>query len=200
MAFTPDFDVAVEQPGDIRFAAEAIRLMGQQTSMALRPNVRPLEDVVNSGTGLLTVTSAAKLAQLGLKPPLTPDSGTLVTVDDTPVTEVDISGPLGVLQAFTHNERMVLAVSTSGDEQLIAQTFGYIDSLEGRWAALTGDVIATGLTGTVDLTIRAGGYLAPHAPPSVGWQWWTWLTIGIGVFAAFAVIITLVIRRRRAAG
>ena len=39
MAFTPDFDVALDNPGYIRFAAQAINLMAQQTSVTLRPKV-----------------------------------------------------------------------------------------------------------------------------------------------------------------
>jgi hypothetical protein len=198
MAFTPDFDVAVESPAQIRFAAEAIRLMAQQTSLTLRPRLRSLNEAVRSGTGLLTVTDGERLAELGFDPPLTPGAGTVDTIAGSPVTEVDLRGPLGVVQALKHNDRMVLALSTSGDDTLLDRSLGYINGLEGRWSALSGDVIATGVTGpTVALTVRAGGYLPPHAPPGDGVRFWALATVGVGVIVGIAVIATLLVRRRR---
>ncbi len=198
MAFTPDFDVAIENPAQIRFAAEAIRLMGQQTSVALRPRLRRLEEAVHSGTGLLTVTGADRLGQLGLNPPISPGAGTIDTIDGTPVTEVDVNGPLGVVQAFKQNDRMVLALSSSGDDSLLDRSLGYIDGLKGRWGALGGDVVATGAAGpTAGLTVRAGGYLPPHAPPSDEVRLWAMATAAVGVIVAIAVITTIVVRRRR---
>lgn len=198
MAFTPDFSVAVENPGQIRFAAEAIRLMGQQTSLVLRPRLRQLNEAVRTNTGLLVVAESERLGSLGLNPPLKPGAGTVDTIDGKPVTEVDVNGPLGVVQAFSQQDRMVLAISTSGDDALVDRTFGYIEGLEGRWGALSGDVIATGLTGpTVDLTVRAGGYLTPHAPPSTALKLWVWATAAVGLIVLGACIATVFVRRRR---
>jgi hypothetical protein len=198
MAFTPDFDVAVENPGQIRFAAEAIRLMGQQTSLVLRPRLQPIDEALKSGTGLLAVADSERLGKLGLNPPLNPGVGTVDTINGTPVTEVDVNGPLGVVQAFAHNNRMVLAISTSGDDSLVDRSLGYINGLQGRWGGLSGDVIASGLTGpTVDLTIRAGGNLTPHAPPSTALKRWVWATAAIGLLVLGACIATVFVRHRR---
>ncbi|WP_050899635.1 hypothetical protein [Mycolicibacterium rhodesiae] len=82
-----------------------------------------------------------------------------------PVTEVDLKGPLGVVQAFKHNDRMVLALSNSGDDALLDRSLGYINGLEGRWGALSGDVIATGVTGpTVALTAALAVIYRPTHP------------------------------------
>jgi hypothetical protein len=198
MAFTPDFDVAVEHPSQIRFAAEAIRLMGQQTSFVLRPRLRSLDEAVTSGTALLTVTGAERLGRLGLNPPLQPGAGTVDTIDGSPVTAVDVNGPLGVVQAFKQNDRMVLALSTLGDDSLLDRTLGYINGLEGRWGSLDGDVIATGVTGpTVALTVRAGGYLPPHAPPGRGVKLWVMATGAVGLVVLGGLIAIVFVRRRR---
>lgn len=200
MAFTPHFDVAVENPGQIRFAAEAIRLMGQQTSFVLRPRVRPINEAVNANTGLLIVSGSEQLGKLELSPPLQPGAGTVDTIDGSPVTKVDVNGPLGVVQAFKHNDRMVLALSASGDDTLLDRSLGFINALEGRWGALGGDVVATGVTGpTVDLTVRAGGYLPPHTPPGAVVKLWVLATGAVGLVVLGGLIAVVLVRRRREA-
>lgn len=70
MAFVPEFNVAVDDPGRIRYAAAVVNLMGQQTSVALRPRLVTLDAGVNAAIGLLIVTSAEDLAKRGLRLPL----------------------------------------------------------------------------------------------------------------------------------
>ena len=199
MAFTPDFYVSVSSPDQIRLAANVINLMGQQTSVSLRPRVVPLETAVKSGVGLLAVTSGAELVKLGMSPPIKPGDNDSVTIDGSPVTDVDLNSELGVVQAFSNNGRMVLDIGTGGDGTLANRSLDYIRGLESRWASLAGDVVATGAEGkTVNLTVAAGGPLAHELIPTDGWRWWTWVTIAIGVAAAIAVVSTLIVRRRRA--
>jgi hypothetical protein len=195
MAFTPEFDVAMNSPDQIGHAAQAINLMGQQSTIALRPNVTTLDDAAKRGSGLLVVATGQELARAGMNPPLLTDAG-VVDVNGSPVTGIDVNGPLGVVEAFSHNGRMVLAIQTSGDG-LVERSFDHIRGLDGRWASLTGDVVATGSAGvTVALTLREGGTMTN---PVVGdaWKWWTWLTIGVGISTIFAVALVLIIRQRR---
>lgn len=196
MAFTPDFDVAVDHPDQIRYAARAINLIGQQTALPLRPNVRAIADVAKSRVGLLVVSSGDWLKRSGMNPPLMPAEGASVKVDGSPVTDVDLNGPLGVVQTFSDNGRTVLALNTSGDSALLDRSLDYIAGLEGRWASLSGDVVATGAAGsTVNLTVRN---MAPEPAASKWWKWWTWITVAVGAAAVLAVASTLIIRRRRA--
>lgn len=194
MAFTPEFSVSVETPQQIRYAAQAIHLMAQQSTVPLRPNVVALEEAAGTGVGLVLVASSDELGRLGMNPPLNPAAPT--RVDGSTITEVDLKGALGVVQAFSQNDRMVLALS--GDAALLDQDFDYIRSLPNRWGSLNGDVVATGANDdTVNLTVRSGGYLAHQALPSDNWRLWMWATLGIAGAGAVAVAVTLVLRRER---
>jgi hypothetical protein len=201
MAFSPDFDVALESPNQVRFAADAINLMGQQSTLALRPNITTLDEGATSGNGLLAVATGDKLTSLGMDAPLKVKGGTAVTVDGSPITDVDLNGPIGAVQALSNNGRMVLALNESDDGTLLDKTFAYIRGLQGQWASLSGDVVATGAAGaTVNLTVREGGYLAHQATPGDGWRWWAWLTLAVGAAAVLLVGVALVVRRQRAKG
>jgi hypothetical protein len=198
MALTPEFDVAVAAPDQIRYAAQAINLMGQQTTATLRPTVRPFKEAVGLRSALLVVAGPDQLAQSGLQAPIQPGQSKSVTINGSPVTAVDLGGAVGVIQAFTDNGRMVLAVGGSDDWSLLDRSFDYIRGLKDGWASLSGDVVATGPAGTaVNLTVREGGPMAHQPEPAEGWRWWAWLTAAVGGIAALAVIVALVVRRRR---
>ncbi|MET0899697.1 MAG: hypothetical protein ABWY45_17450 [Mycobacterium sp.] len=193
MAFTPEFNVSVENPGQIQYAAKAIHLMAQQSTVPLRPNVLPMDEATGTGTGLVLVASSDELSRLGMNPPLNPAAPT--RIDGSTITEVDLEGALGVIQAFSQNDRMVLAIS--GDEALLDRDFDYIRGLPNRWASLNGDVVATGAGDeTINLTVRSGGYLAHQALPSDGWKLWMWISLGVGGVIAVVALVTLVVRRR----
>lgn len=68
MAFTPDFDVAVDTPDQIRYAAQVINLMAQQSTIVLAPTVIGLDEAAKRGTGLLVVAPGDKLTQAGMRP------------------------------------------------------------------------------------------------------------------------------------
>jgi hypothetical protein len=194
MALAPDFNVSVQDPAQIRFAAQAIHLMAQQSTVALRPNVVPLTESAQNSVGLIAVASSEELSRLGMDPPLNPAEP--LRVDGSTITEVDVKGALGVVQAFTQGDRMVLAIS--GDDKLLERDFDHIRGLESRWASLDGDVVATGVEGdTVNLTIRSGGYLENQVVPSDTWKLWMWSTAAVSVVAALGVAAALIVRRRR---
>lgn len=196
MAFIPDFDVAVDSGDQLGFAAQAINLMGQQATVALQPNVTTLDEAAQRRSGLLVVATGDELAKAGMHPPLLVDGSGAVEVDGNPVTGIDLHGPIGVVQAFAHNERVVLAIDASANGALVDRCLDYIRGLENRWASLSGDVVATGAAGTpVNLTVRAGG-VAFQQVATEGWIWWIWISIAVGVAAILAAALTLIIRRR----
>lgn len=195
MAFAPDFDVAVDRPDQLRFAARAINLLGQQTDLPLRPNIRPIQDSTSSQVGLLIVASGDKLKQLGMDPPLLPGAGQAVRMDGSPVTDVDLGGSLGIVQTFLDDGRRILAVTASGDDALLYGCFDFIYGLDAKWASLSGDVVATGSSReAVDLSIRMS---IPQARPSGVWKWWTWISVSAGLIAVLAIVGVLVLRRVR---
>lgn len=198
MAFTPDVDVAVNSPDQIRYAAQAINLMGQQSAVALSPRLVTFDDAAASRTPLITVATGDEMGAAGMSPPLLPGAGTTVGVNGKPVTDIDLGGPLGIVQAFTAQDRSVLAINATGDWSLVDRSFDYIRGLDRRWASLTGDVVATGADGdTVNLVVRSGGPM-PYEP-HVGdtWKWWATLSAGAAVLIVAAATAILVIRRRR---
>ena len=197
MAFTPDFAVAIDHPDHIRFAGQAINLMGQQTGVTLRPQVTTFADAAASQTGLLVVTSGDELVKAGMNPPLLPGKSNSVSVNGTPDTDVDVNGALGVVQSFTQNGRTVLAITGTEDWSLVDNSFDHIRGLPNRWASLTGDVVATGpARQAVNLTVREGGGMVNEYPGD-GWKWWTVLSVSLGVAAVTAAVVLVVVRRRR---
>nr|WP_090340753.1 hypothetical protein [Mycolicibacterium malmesburyense]CRL70251.1 hypothetical protein CPGR_01547 [Mycolicibacterium malmesburyense] len=200
MAFTPDFDVAIDDPAHLTYAAQAVNLMGQQTTVALRPRLTTFAAAASGRNGLLVVTDGTKLADAGLDPPIRPGASNTVNVNANPDTDLDLGGPLGVVEAFTHNDRMVLAATGTGDWSLVRNAFDHIRGLENRWASLTGDVVATGAAHqTVNLTVREGGGLI-NEYPGHAWKWWAWLSMAAGVAIIVAALLLVAVRRRRRAG
>lgn len=196
MAFTPDFDVAVDQPDHLRFAAEAINLLAQQTAATLRPRVATMSAGAASGRGLLVVARGEDLARAGLTPPVLPGKGTATGIGGNPDTDVDLGGPVGVVEAFSQQGRMVLAVTGTDDWSLVERSFDYIRALPTRWGSLPGDVVATGPAGdSVNLTLREGGALANDYPGD-GWKWWAWLTGAAALLGLICTGYVLVSQRR----
>lgn len=197
MAFTPEFDVAIDSAEHLPQAAQAINLMGQQTAVTLRPRLTEFAAAAASATPLLAVTGSDELAKANMRAPLLPGGPNTVEVTGGVATDVDLRGSLGVVQAFTDKGRTVLAVSGSGDWSLVDESFDYIRALPNRWASLTGDVVATGSAHeTVNLTIREGGGLVNEYPGDP-WKWGAWATIGLAACAVVAAGIWMVVRRRR---
>jgi hypothetical protein len=196
MAFTPDFDVAVDQPAHLHFAAEAVNLMAQQSAVTLQPRLTDMAAGSVSGRGLLVVATGEGLAQAGLTPPVS--IGATVAIGGTPTTDVDLNGPIGVIQVFSQQGRKILAINGTGDWSLVERSFDYIRSQPSRWASLSGDVVATGTAGqTVTLTLREGGTLLNEYPGD-SWKWWALITAGASVAIVLGAIGVLWWRRRRA--
>jgi hypothetical protein len=201
MAFTPDFDVALDGAQQIGYAAQAINLMGQQSTATLRPNVTTLDAAAANRAGLLVAAPGGDLARRGMPPPLLMTSATAADVDGTPATGIDLNGPLGAIEAYPNNGRMVLAIDTSGGAGLLGRTFDHVRGLDARWATLTGDVVATGVAGnTVELAVRMDRSVAgPSVTASDGWAWWAWLLVAVGAAAVLAVAVAAVVVGRRRA-
>ena len=197
MAFTPELDVAIERPDQIRYAAQAINLIGRQASVPLQPSLASLDEAAKRGTGLLAVTSGEQLQRLGLRPPLSLPGAGAVAVNGATVTDIDLGGSLGVVQAFSHNGRVVLAIDSTGGPQAADRSLDYIRGLDGGWSALTGDVVAAGDAGeVVNLSMTTRQAIAP--PVSDGWRWWTWSTLGLIAVGLPTLAGVVLVRRRRA--
>ena len=197
MAFTPELDVAIERPDQIRYAAQAINLIGRQASVPLQPSLAGLDEAAKRGTGLLAVTSGEQLQRLGMRPPLSLPGAGAVAVNGATVTDIDLGGSLGVVQAFSHNGRVVLAIDSTGGPQAADRSLDYIRSLDGGWSALTGDVVAAGDAGeVVNLSMTTRQAMAP--PVSDGWRWWTWSTLGLIAVGLPTLVGIALVRRRRA--
>jgi len=198
MAFTPDFNVSLDNPGYIRYAAQAINLMAQQTSVTLRPKVTTFGQAASSRTGLLAVTNGAALSKAGMKPPLVPNGASDIAVNGDPATDLNVNSSVGAIQAFTQNDRIVLAITASGDWSLVDASFDYIRNQPGRWSSVVGDVVATGAAlQTVNMSVNEGGPMAHQPNPSPVWKWWGWLSVGVGAAALVIAATLLVIRLRR---
>lgn len=196
MAFTPGFMVAIDQPDHLRYAAQAINLLGQQTAAILQPHLTSLPEAVRSGSGALVVARSEELAAGGLTPPMLSEGADAVDINGVPATDVDLSGPLGVIQAFSDRGRTVLAVDASQDWSLVDRCFDYIRAQPSRWASLSGDVVATGPAGrSVNLTLREGGALINEYPGDP-WKWWTWMTVAAVTTAVLVTAAFLLWRSR----
>lgn len=198
MAFTPEFDVAIDSVEHLPYAAQAINLMGQQTGVTLRPRLTTFAAAAASSTPLLAVTSGDELAKAGISAPLLPEGPKTLEVNGNIATNVDFNGAVGGVEAFTDKGRTVLAVFGNADWSLVDASFDYIRGLPNRWASLTGDVVATGAAGgSVNLTVREGGILV-NEHPGEGWRWWALATLSVGIVAVIVAVSWVIFRRSRA--
>ncbi|MDY6999267.1 MAG: hypothetical protein SW019_21950, partial [Actinomycetota bacterium] len=195
MAFAPEFDVALERPDQVGWAAQAINLMAQHSGTVLRPHLNTLAESAGSSTGLLAVGAGSTLADAGLVGPLMPGPDHTVDIDTT--STVDIDGNIGAVQAFTQNDRTVLAITGTGDWSGVAASLAFIRELPNRWASLTGDVVAAGPgNDAVNLTLQEGGALVNEYPGD-GWKWWALASGGLVLAALLAGAALLLLRLRR---
>lgn len=196
MAFSPSFLVAVDEPDRIRYAAAAINLLGQQTATTLKPRLTTIDAAITSESGALIVASGPELSRRGVKLPVSmAGDGTLI--NGKPITGVELSGPIGVVQTATDNKRTVLAITASKDWTLVDKGFDYIRSLDGQWGALSGDVVATGALGkSINLTVNQGGGWQ-DLTPDTGWASWAWVSIAIASAAVLAGLVVVGIRLAR---
>ena len=201
-AMTPEMEVALSSPDQIRYAAQALNLMGQQSPAPLRTHVVPLEQAAHSQAPLLVVATGERLSANGLTPPLLPGGSSNVAIHADVSTDVDLSGPVGIIEAFTtgaEGGRPVLAITAAGDWTLVDRDFQYIRGLDTRWTSLTGDVVATGpACNPVNLVVASGGPIQYIPMVPEGWRWWTWLTVAAGLaIVAGAGAFAFVRSRRR---
>ncbi len=196
MGFTPEFAVALDDPNHIGYAAQAINLLAQHTAVTLQPRLSSVPDALHSGLGALVVAPGEVLAAAGLTPPMLSRGVDSVDVVGATSTDVDLNGPVGVIQAFGSGGRTVLSIEASEDWSLVDRCFEHIRAQPSRWASLTGDVVAAGPAGqTVNLTLREGGALVDEFPGE-GWQWWSWATLG-SVVTALLIAGGSLLRRNR---
>lgn len=200
-AFTPEFNVAVDRPDLIRYAAQAINLISQRTETLMRPQVVGLADGAASGAALLAVTSGEGLARIGMRPPVAVDDSGTVDIDGDADTGASLNGPLAVVQSFTDNQRLVLAIDVPVRRETADESLEYIRQLDNGWSSLTGDVVATGAAGaTVNLAVRTDRPISNRPTTETGWKWAAAATAAVGVAALAAAVRALIVRRRRIRG
>lgn len=196
-AFTPTFNVGLQSPPQLSYAAAAVNLLAQQSSVVLNPQVVDLTEAIESQTGALLVSDASRIT--ALNPPLGVDGNGAVQISGDVKTIADLGGPLGVVEAFTDNGRGVLAITAtgSGGWQHVETNLDYIRGLGSRWASLSGDVVATGDAGnTVALSVREGTPRVVADQPGNSWKIWAILTVAVALAVAGAVIAAALNRRK----
>jgi hypothetical protein len=197
MAFTPDFDVVLDQPELLGHAAQVVNLLAQQSTVVLRPRITTLDEAAGRHSGLLMVAPGGVLTRAGFQPPILATGTGVADINGSPLTDIDVNGPLGVIQAFTQNGRMVVAVNATGDWSLIDRAVEYIRGLDNRWASLSGDVVATGPAGaSTNLTIRAGEPTTPQPALGTSWTLWVWCSIAAVGVAVLVIAVIVVLRWR----
>ncbi|KUI43267.1 hypothetical protein AU197_25410 [Mycobacterium sp. IS-1590] len=207
--FSPSFEVAFDgsSPDQLIYAARVVAAVSSLTSAQLTPKVVDLKTAADGRAGALIIAKSSALRQTSLHPPLSGD-GTTLNVELPTELRVDIDGGLGSIQVFADRprDRTVVLVTTSGEWNLIDPLFGYVDGLEGKWSALSGDVLAAGKAGVpTNLSIFSQRDVDDRAASSEssmrGWLQAPWVVIGIGVAViavlALAAAILLLSRRRR---
>lgn len=200
-AFTPEFDVAVDRPELIGYAAQAINLIAQRTGTLLRPQLVSIDDGAASGTPLLAVTTGEGLSGRGLDPPVGIDGDGTVDVDGPTDTGVKLDGPIGLVQSFADNGRAVLAIAVPSKPRLADDSLTYIRRLDNGWSSLSGDVVATGAAGdTVSLSVRPDRTTGTPPASRAESSWSGLATLAAGAGALLLLIRGLISRRRRQRG
>ncbi len=199
--FSPSFMVALDGsgPGQLIDAARVVAAIASLSGRQLTPQVVPLQTAVDSRSGALIVAKSEAIEKTSLNPPV---GGNATSVDVGLPTELraDIADGLGSIQAFADppRDRSVVLVTTTDAWSLVDPLLDYIDSNNGGWSALGGDVLAAGAAGTpTTLTLRAGAdeFTPPNEASSSNHT--VPLAIGIAVLAALLLVTAIVITRRR---
>lgn len=208
--FAPSFLVAMDgsDPGQLIYASRVVAAISSLTDRQLNPKVVDLRTAADADSGALIIAESSALLQTSLHPPLSGD-GADVSVDDLPnELRANITDGIGSIQVFADRprDRTVVLVTTTGAWNLVDPLFDYFERLDGKWAALSGDVLAAGRAGvptTLSIFAQPTGEEAP-APSESESTSSSWLPLGIAVAVAAAVAIAVGLllsnRRRRRAG
>lgn len=204
--FAPSFLVAFDGsgPDQLVYAARVVAAISSLTSRQLTPKVVDVKTAADANSGALIVAKSSALQQTSLHPPLSGDEAD-VSVNDVPTElRANIADGLGSIQAFADRprDRTVVLVTTTGAWNLVDPLFGYIDSLDGKWSALFGDVLAAGRAGDpINLSIFAQGDSTEPVEPTRSEEETSppWRAIGIGaaVLAVIAVAAAILWASRR---
>lgn len=198
--FSPGFVVAMDgsAPQQLDYAVRAVTDIARLTATQLTPRVVDIDTAAKEGSGALVIANAQTADRIGLTPPLAGQPDEVRIGLPTELT-AHIDGGLGSIQAYADREhnRTVVLVTTMGDWSLVDSLFGYVDSLEGGWSSLKGDVLAIGAGGTAtNVTIRDDGPVF-EPPPPTRWRLWATVSAGFAVALAGVLLVAWLLRRRR---
>ena len=206
--FSPSFVVAMDgsSPNQLTYAARVVAAISSLTDRPLTPTVVDMKAALDGDTGALIVAKSSALSKSTLNPPVGGD-GPAVDVNLPEELRAIIGDGLGSIQAFADRprDRSVVLVTTTDEWSMVEPLFNYIDGLEGKWSALSGDVLAAGRAGVptnLSIFAQGGGDTAEAVEPADTEQTAPpWRTIGIAaaVLAVIAVgaAILWASRRRR---
>lgn len=206
--FSPSFEVAFDGsgPNQLVSAARVVAAVSSLTNVQLTPKVVDLMTAADGRSGALIIAKSSALKQTSLHPPLSGD-GTTLNVELPTELRAEIDGGLGSIQVFADRprDRTVILVTTSGGWNLVDPLFDYVDGLDGKWSALSGDVLAAGEAGVpTNLSIFGQREVDDRGDSSESsiseWLQLPGLAIGVGVAAiavlAIAAALILLTRRR----
>lgn len=205
--FSPSFLVALDgsSPDQLVYAARVVASIAGLTNRQLTPKVVDVKTAGDANSGALIIAESSALEQTSLRPPVSGD-GADVSVEDLPAElRANIGDGLGSIQVFADRprDRTVVLVTTTDAWSLVDPLFTYIDGLEGKWSALSGDVLAAGRAGVAtNLSVFAqptGEDVAESAPAETSPPW-TVIGIAVAVAAAVAILAGILwssLRRKR---
>jgi hypothetical protein len=205
--FSPSFVVAMDgsSPNQLSYAARVVAAIASLTDRPLMPTVVDMKEALDGNTGALIVAKSSALRQSTLHPPVSGD-GPALDVNLPEALQAIIGDGLGSIQAFADRprNRSVVLVTTTGEWPMVDPLLEYIDGLEGKWSALSGDVLAAGEAGVpINLSIFAQGGDTAEAveQPDTEQTSPPWRTIGIAAAVLIVIAVVAAIlwasRRRR---
>ncbi|OAN42375.1 hypothetical protein [Mycolicibacterium iranicum] len=205
--FSPSFLVAFDgsSPDQLVYAGRVVAAIASLTNRQLTPKVVDVKTAGDANSGALIIAKSSALEQTSLLPPISGDGGE-VSVDNLPAElSANIGDGLGSIQVFADRprDRTVVLVTTTDAWSLVDPLFTYIDGLEGKWSALSGDVLAAGRAGVAtNLSVFAQptGEDVAEAPPAETSPPWAVIGIAVAVAAAGAILAGILwssLRRKR---
>lgn len=205
--FSPSFLVALDgsSPDQLVYAARVVASIAGLTNRQLTPKVVDVKTAGDANSGALIIAESSALEETSLRPPVSGD-GADVSIEDLPAElRANIGDGLGSIQVFADRprDRTVVLVTTTDAWSLVDPLFTYIDGLEGKWSALSGDVLAAGRAGVAtNLSVFAQPTSEDVAdsPPAQTSPPWTVIGIAVAVAAAIAILAGILwsrLRRKR---
>jgi hypothetical protein len=194
----PSFLVSLAQPSPQELDAAVQLVCGVQrmTSVELYPRASSLSSSLSNGLPLVVVGRSASLSR-DFSMPLRYLPGLRYSQPVAQRTKLLTGVGVGAIQAFAepHNDRTVVAVTTSGPWSLTQRLFDSLGATSTAWDALTGNVLATGSSGQPsDLNLSSASSTLSSSKNSRLIE----LAVGLFVVIVAAILLFALLRMMRA--